>query len=57
MGIIQCSSNCKYQIDGYCTLDKCGTVNSINADCPYYVKTLFNVGNRLSQRIDTDEFK
>ncbi len=36
MGIIQCSEGCKYQLDGYCTLEKTGTVSTINRACPYY---------------------
>ena len=29
MGIIQCAENCKYQCEGYCTLNKCTAVNSL----------------------------
>ena len=35
MGIIQCAENCKYQCDGYCTLNKCTAVNSLSGVCPY----------------------
>ncbi|MFQ8953194.1 MAG: hypothetical protein ACLR56_09420 [Oscillospiraceae bacterium] len=35
MGLIQCAENCKYQSDGYCTLNKCTVVNSVSGVCPY----------------------
>ena len=49
MGIIQCAENCKHQIDGYCSLDKCSNVTSLENPCPYFVKRLFNDGNSLCQ--------
>ena len=49
MGIIQCAENCKYQSDGYCTLDKCSNVNSTENDCPYFVNRSLNVGNGIRQ--------
>lgn len=39
MGIIQCSENCEYQLDGYCTLSSCTTVGSVTGSCPYCRKT------------------
>lgn len=54
MGIIQCAEYCKFQKDGYCSLDKCSTVNPENTDCPYFV----SLDNRksLSETSDTDKF-
>ncbi len=37
MGIIQCAEQCKFQKDGYCSLDKCSTVSSVDCDCPYFI--------------------
>ena len=36
MGFIQCALNCKYQKEGFCNLEKCSTVNSVNDACPYF---------------------
>jgi len=55
MGIIQCAENCKYQIEGYCTLDKCSNVNSLENSCPYFVDRLFNESNSLLKIADTDK--
>lgn len=40
MGLIPCDSQCKYQIDGYCTLDSIETVNNsvISQGCAYFVE-------------------
>ncbi|MDR1002242.1 MAG: hypothetical protein LBL82_03095 [Oscillospiraceae bacterium] len=37
MNLITCNSNCKYQVDGYCELDKPSEVsNSTLTACPYF---------------------
>lgn len=53
MAIIQCSEKCKFQIDGYCQLEKFSTVNSITDDCPYFTVISLNDRDRLSQRSDS----
>lgn len=57
MGIIQCSHKCKYQIEGYCTLDKLSTVNSVTTDCPYFTEESIDYGNSLSQGLYSDKFQ
>lgn len=42
MGIIQCAQDCKYQKDGYCYLDKCSVVASLDTDCPHFVQKSFD---------------
>ncbi len=49
MGVIQCAENCKYQRDGYCTLDKPSAVNSVSGGCPYYIKKSFDEGDCLGK--------
>ena len=46
MGLIQCALNCKYQLDGYCNLEKCSTVSSKSNDCPYF-KSADNINGFL----------
>ncbi len=55
MGIIQCAENCKYQTDGYCNLDNCSTVNSLDNPCPYFISRSFNKADSLFQIGDTDK--
>ena len=55
MGIIQCAENCKYQKEGYCTLDKPSPVNSVLGGCPYYIKKSFDEGDCLGKPSDTDK--
>lgn len=55
MGIIQCAENCKYQIEGYCNLDKCTTVNSLDNPCPYFISRSFNKGNGLREIGNADK--
>ena len=55
MGIIQCSLKCKFQFDDYCTLEECGTVNSITEDCPYFTDISLNRIDGLSQRGGADK--
>ena len=54
MGIIQCAEYCKFQKDGYCSLEKYSTVNTENSNCPYFI----SLDNRdgLSQTSDADYF-
>lgn len=56
MGIIQCAEDCKYQNDGYCSLDKCSNINSLNNSCPYFIKRSLDKGNSLSEISNTDKF-
>ncbi len=56
MGIIQCAEDCKYQFDGYCQLEICSNVNSLDNICPHYVSRLTNNGESLRQIADTDKF-
>ena len=55
MGIIQCAENCKYQNDGYCGLDKCSNINSLNNPCPYFVKRLLDKCDSLSEISDSNK--
>lgn len=55
MGIIQCSQGCRFQIDGYCYLDKCSCVNSVTGECPYFVAVSADNGDGLSERGDADK--
>ncbi len=56
MGIIQCSENCKFQLEGYCNLDKLSTVTSVKNNCPYFVPILNNKTDSLSQTFNPDNF-
>ena len=38
--MIPCSLDCKYQTDGYCSLNRATTVNSTENDCPHYDKKI-----------------
>ena len=57
MGLIQCAEHCKFQIDGYCNLEKCSTVNSLNKNCPYFIPLSFDYTNSLSQTANTYKLK
>jgi len=52
MGIIPCDSDCKYQKDGYCTLESVEKVNNsvIAQGCAHYidVKERNNINNDKS---------
>ena len=56
MSIIPCSEECKFQIEGYCSLEKPSTVNSIKNDCPYFIPNLINKRNGLLQTGNPYEF-
>ncbi|MEE1239833.1 MAG: hypothetical protein UHO61_07920 [Acutalibacteraceae bacterium] len=55
MGVIWCAENCKYQADGYCQLNNCGTVNSLSGVCPYFTEKSLNKTYRLGKTSDTDK--
>lgn len=55
MRIIQCAENCRFQADGYCSLENCSNINSPDHSCPYYIPRLANGGNGLLQITDTDK--
>lgn len=57
MGIIQCSESCKFQQDGYCSLDKCSVVSSTEKGCPYFVSRLADNGDCLGKTSHTDKFQ
>lgn len=48
MGIIQCAKHCKFQLDGYCGLERPSIVTVVDDDCPYFSE-LFNKSNSLAQ--------
>ncbi len=54
MGIIQCSEECKFQIDGYCGLEKCSTVSSIFSECPYLLPRSADNADCLSKTSNAD---
>lgn len=53
MWIIQCAEDCKFQKEGYCSLDRCSTVNPENKGCPYKVSP--NNSNSIFETSDTDK--
>ncbi|MGN0451078.1 MAG: hypothetical protein ACI4FN_03025 [Acutalibacteraceae bacterium] len=55
MGVIWCAENCKYQTDGCCQLNKCGTVNSITGICPYFTEKSPDKGDSLGETPYTDK--
>ncbi len=57
MGIIQCAEGCKFQLDGYCQLDKPSEVGSLKSDCPYYIPASFDYRNSLTEAFDTDKLQ
>ncbi len=56
MGIIQCAEDCRFQIDGYCNLDKCSNVNSLENSCPHYISRLTDNRKCLSKISNTNKF-
>lgn len=56
MKIIQCAENCRYQNDGYCSLENCGSVNTTEHPCPYYIQKPLNSSDGLLKIADTDKF-
>lgn len=55
LGIIWCAENCKYQTDGCCQLNSCGTVNSLTGICPYFTEKSFDKGDSLGEASDPDK--
>ncbi|MEE1161835.1 MAG: hypothetical protein U0K70_07245 [Acutalibacteraceae bacterium] len=55
MGVIWCAENCKYQADGYCQLNNCGTVNSLKGVCPYFTEKSLDKGDSLGKASDTNK--
>lgn len=56
MGIIQCADECAFQVDGYCSLEKCSAPNLFENACPYFVPKSFNKIDGLRKASDTDKF-
>jgi len=56
MSLIQCDEPCNYQKDGYCKLDKLGTVNYNDKNCPYFKPFSGNDFNSFLKTSDTDKF-
>ncbi len=54
MGLIQCAESCKYQSDGYCSLNNPSVVNSVSGICPYLIPQLLNNRDSLAESSDTD---
>ena len=55
MGIIQCAEYCKFQKDGYCSLDEYSTVNPTHSSRPYFI----SLDNRdsLSETTNPDKLQ
>jgi hypothetical protein len=53
--IIQCAENCRFQSDGYCSLENCSTVNTTEHSCPYYIAKSPQGSNGLLEIADTDK--
>ena len=56
MEIIQCAEKCKFQRDGYCSLDKMSVINSVTESCPFFVADLFDNRKSFFEASDTDKF-
>lgn len=54
MGIIECAENCKFQKDGYCSLETLSKVNSSSGGCPHYISASFDKVGGLLQTADSD---
>lgn len=55
MRIIQCAENCRFQADGYCSLESCTSINSTDHICPYYIPKISDSGYGLLKIADTDK--
>lgn len=55
MNLIECSESCKFQADGYCRLEKCGEVSSVESGCPYFAAVSADNGNGLRKASDADK--
>lgn len=55
MSLIQCAEKCKFQKDGYCSLEILGTVNANENGCPYYKTPSFDDSNSLFKASDSDQ--
>lgn len=56
MGLIQCAEKCKFQKDGYCFLEKCGTVASTESECPHFIPKSLDNREGLFKACSTYEF-
>ena len=56
MGIIQCAEKCGHQLDGYCQLEKCTTINSPSGPCPYFLPLSLDKFKGISQTTTTNNF-
>ncbi len=56
MKIIQCAEICRFQNDGYCSLESCTNINSTKHPCPYYIPKLSQGSNSLLEIADADKF-
>lgn len=52
MGIILCNSDCKYQKDGYCTLESIEKINNsvVSQGCAYYINI-----KEINENLENDE--
>ena len=55
LSLIQCAEYCKYQLDGYCNLEICGSVNSPQHICPYFLPRLANMRKGLTESRNPDK--
>lgn len=56
MNLIQCAFNCKFQKDGYCSLEEVAPVNSIETNCPHYSPLLANKIEHFANTSDSNKF-
>jgi len=56
MNLIQCALNCKFQKDGYCSLEAVAPVNTILSSCPHYSPSLSNNIEHFTDTSNTDDF-
>ncbi len=55
MKIIQCAEACRFQSEGYCSLESCTNINSVKHSCPYYMPKLSEGGNGLLEITNADK--
>ncbi len=56
MKIIQCAEICRFQSEGYCSLESCTNINSTKHPCPHFIPKLAQGGDGLLQITDADKF-
>ncbi len=56
MSLIQCDEACCYQKDGFCSLERFTTVNSVENSCPHFKPINLNQINGILKTSDTAKF-